>query len=705
MNRLPKHILIILTIKKAGAFNMLIFCFMISHATPPADQTPESLIRRFEQLAEMESEEESAGFSVLVETLETLHSHPININNTNMNELRQLFMLTDIQINNLLRHIEQHGKLVAIYELQTVEGFDQHTIMTIIPFVTIDESHPRRHFSRDNLIRDGEHVFFLRYQQLLEEQLGFSEIDPEELEANPNTRYLGSPYRLYSRYRFTWYRNISLGFTAEKDPGEEFFKGTQPYGFDYYSAHLHLQDFGRLKSFSLGDFQAQFGQGLSFWSGMGFGKSTEAIGIKKNAMGLRPYTSVDENNFLRGAGATVSFGSLEITGFYSSKNRDANVLEYDSLGHAISITSLQQTGMHRTPRELEGKHAVKEVITGGHLRFNRQRISMGFTAYHMSLDALYRRRLSFYNQFEFSDNRHHGYSIDYSFLTRNLNIFGETAMDANGHIAFLNGFMISLDNRISLAAVYRYYDKKHQAPFATAFGESTRLANESGLYTGIDIRPMRGLRLYAYADHFTFPWMRFRTYTPSRGYDYLIHLEYKPNRETEIYARFRSKSKPLNTRNDAMIRYLDDVKRNQYRLNVSYPVSQSVSLRHRLEVIHHQYGSDLEKGLLVYTDLLYRNLASPLAVTIRYALFDTNGFNSRIYAYEHDVLYAFSFPFYADKGSRMYLLVKYRLHRQIDLYARFAQTLFVNRSSSGSGLDLVEGNSRTEIKAQLRIRF
>lgn len=694
---------------KSKIFIMILF-LIISDAKAnkngdPPEDTHFMLMKQIEHLLDMDFDEESAEQTALIENLEVLIAHPINLNNANARELQQLFMLSEIQIYNLLMHIETHGRLVAIFELQTIEGFDQQTITSILPFITLDETHSRRYFSMENLRRDGGQVFFLRYQQLLEEQLGFSGIDPEDLENNPNARYLGSPYRLYTRYRFTWYRNISFGFTAEKDPGEEFFRGTQPYGFDFYSAHLHFQDFGRLKSLSLGDFQAQFGQGLCFGSGMGFGKSMEAIGVKKNALGLRPYTSVDENNFLRGLGATVLLGSVEITGFISSKHRDANVIEYDSLRNTQVISSLQQSGMHRTLRELEGRNAVKENIVGGHARLNKRRFSLGATAYHMKLDALYQRRLSIYNQFDFSNNRHHAYSVDYSFLTRNMNIFGEAAMDANGNLAFLNGLMIGLDARASLSLVHRHYDKKYQAPFATAFGESSRPGNERGLYAGMEVRPFRGLRFYAYADHFCFPWMRFRTYMPSRGSEYLIHIEYRPSRETEIYLRFRSKSKPLNTRNDVFIRYLEEVKRNQFRLNISYKISPSFSLRHRIEIVNHRHGEDLENGFLVYTDLLYRNLASPLAVTIRCALFDTDGFNARIYAYEHDVLYAFSFPFYSDKGSRMYLLLKYRLHRQVDLYARLARTLYVNRNSSGSGLDLVEGNTRTEIKAQVRIRF
>ena len=98
----------------------------------------------------------------------------------------------------------------------------------------------------------------------------------------------------------------------EKDPGEEFFTGSKKQGFDFYSGHFFMKNFGVLKALAVGDYQAQFGQGLTFWSGLAFGKSADAIGIKRNAVGLRPYTSVDENRFLRGVATTVGFKNFEI---------------------------------------------------------------------------------------------------------------------------------------------------------------------------------------------------------------------------------------------------------------------------------------------------------------------------------------------------------------------------------------------------------
>ncbi|MFP4467544.1 MAG: ComEA family DNA-binding protein [Bacteroidales bacterium] len=712
----------------AGALILLLIPALIDHGLRAAHTTPpppvygerenpvtEELQQLIFDYVEdlLDTREGEADYGSIIETLESLAVHPLNLNEASAGELRQLFLLSEWQINRLMQHINSQGKLLSLYELQAVEGFSPSDIRAIEPFVTVSDAYPRRHFSLSNILNEGQNVLFLRYQQLLEQQKGFSDLSADEFPANPNARYQGSPFRLYARYRFTWYQNISLGVTAEKDPGEEFFRGSQPKGFDYYSGHFFMKDMGRIKVLSLGDFQAQFGQGLTFWSGMGFGKSTEGIGIRKNGPGLRPYTSVDENNFLRGAGIGIQTGPLDITVFYSSKYRDASVAHSDSLaGEPLVITSLRQSGLHRTSGELGGKNAVKERIGGGNITFRHNNLKVGFTGYLFRLVAEYQRNLSFYNQFDLSSNLCRGAGADYSYLHQNMHFFGEAAINGNGKMAFVNGVMISLHRQFSLALLHRHYDPAYHSPFASAFGENSRTTNETGLYLGVIMHLSPQLKMYGYTDHFAFPWMRFRTYMPSQGNDYQFNLDYEPSGESQISFRFRRKNKPLNksqagihqTENNH-VRVLEDVCRSQYRMNVSYQISPSINLGGRMEFLVHRHGDKKESGFLLYKDILFRNPGHPLAMTLRFALFDTSGFNSRIYAYEHDVLYAFSFPFYSDQGLRTYMVARWRLSRNVDLYARLARTTFINRTHSGSGPDRIEGPARTEIKAQLRLRF
>ena len=86
-------------------------------------------------------------------------------------------------------------------------------------------------------------------------------------------------------------------------------------------------------------------------------------------------------------------------------------------------------------------------------------------------------------------------------------------------------------------------------------------------------------------------------------------------------------------------------------------------------------------------------------------MFGTDGYDSRQYVYERDVLYAFSFPAYFDRGVRHYLLVQYNLNRHVDVWVRWARTDLTNQDTIGSDLDQISAPHKTEVKVQARWRF
>ena len=59
----------------------------------------------------------------------------------------------------------------------------------------------------------------------------------------------------------------------------------------------------------------------------------------------------------------------------------------------------------------------------------------------------------------------------------------------------------------------------------------------------------------------------------------------------------------------------------------------------------------------------------------------------------------------AGRGSRAYILIKYDLGRNTDIWLRLAQTYYTDRQVVGSGLEEIDGNTRTEMKFQIRYKF
>ena len=644
-------------------------------------------------------------YTSLYEDLNIFLNNPLNLNTASREDLEKLHVLNDFQIKSLLDYIKKTGGMLSIYELQLVFGFTMKEVFQILPFVTISETITDDSFKFKNALKYGNHQVFLRGQEVLEEQVGFSSISDSVLLEKPNSRYLGSSYKLYTKYKFNYKNKIYWGFTAEKDPGEEFFSGNNKNGFDYYSAHFQINNIGVIKTLTLGDFQAKFGQGLVLWSDMGLGKTPYVLNIRKKAQGLKKYSSTNENVFMRGAGTTVSIKNFDVSTFYSNKKIDANI--QDSIDNDIaSVSSFQNTGYHSIPSEIADKDAISEQMIGGNISYNHSRFKVGVTGvnYKYSSDLL--KDTTPVNQFKFQGNENSNISFDYQFRFMDFSFFGEEAISTNGGKAFLNGMLVSLAPQISLSAMHRYYDKKYQANYANAFSEASGNNNESGLYFGLELHPIKHWQITAYIDNYKFPWIKTGVDAPSNGYEWFVQTDYTPKRNLSMYLRLKNEDKLVNKNTNTGIDELISQKIFKIRYHISYRINEQLSLKNRIETSKFQEGSGkYDYGYLIYQDIFYDFANAPLLLNMRFAVFDTDSYDSRIYTYENDILYAFSIPAYYSKGTRIYFNIRYTIGKFMDIWLRYAQTYYSNKDVISSGLTQINGNTKSEIKLQLRIKF
>lgn len=679
--------------------------------------------RSIENIAE-NLEDENIDFTNLFDLLTSFYENPINLNAKNIKgDLLETQLLTEFQVNSLLRHIEKNGKLMSIYELQAIDGFDMRTISNIMPFTTVNSEFYSPNTSFKDMMDNSNSELFLRYSRILEEQRGYRDVSDEEWGESQNTRYLGNQDRLFMRYRFRYLNNISIGFTAEKDAGESFWGNNnatqlfglqQQKGFDFYSAHFYLSNIGKVKGLAIGDYHMQLGQGLTFWTGLAFGKSIDVMSFKRNAQGIRPYASVDENNFLRGAAVTLApIKNIEVTAFGSRKNIDANLqlpdtTQEDNDGLVSTFTSFQASGNHNTVASLEDKDLLQETYIGGNVKYVNNNFQLGVTGVHSSFGGDIERSLQTYSQFQFNSNTNNLLGADYNYIYKNFNVYGEVSRSANGGMGQIHGLLASLDPKLSASMVYRNYQADYQSVRSTAFAESSTNVNEKGIIIGLEAKPNLKWTISAYMDQFKFPWLRFQVDQPNTsGYDGMLQVNYKHSKKLEMYGRIRNRVRSRNTAEEvADIRPVVDAEDWFYRFNISYKISESIQLKNRVEYRTFKKGAaDQETGYLAYQDITYKPKSSPLSFTFRYALFEMTSYDARIWAYESNVLYAFSIPAYFNRGTRTQLTVRYRIRKGIDLWLRWAQWHYNDVESIGSGLDEIAGNNKTEVKAQIRFKF
>ena len=645
-------------------------------------------------------EEENPDLTTLFDDLNYYYDHPLNLNSSSAEDLQDLMLLTDLQVHSLLDHIHRNGKLISIYELQSVANFDLPAIYNILPFVMVTDRLQSLHISFDQLFREGSHEFFYRHSRVLEKQKGYTS---DTLSAR---HYPGTQDKIYTRYRFRFGKYISAGITGEKDPGEQFFAGAQRQGFDFYSAHFFMRDVGMIKTAVAGDYQLSFGQGLTFATGISLGKG---IAIKRAGSALRPYNSAGENEMLRGAAAVFRMKNFHVTTFYSSKRIDGNIAENDPAGNGeITVSSLQTSGIHATASQLEDKDAIRLTQYGAHLCYITGKNNLGITAVSNSFNGTLQKKTSIYNQFDFTGNAASVAGIDFSHIRKNMNFFSEAAVSHNKGYAFLAGVIVAADPRFSLSLLYRNYQKEFQNLNANAFSENTSPQNEKGFYAGVEAYLKKGLLFTGYFDSFTSDWLKFQVSAPSRGNEFFAQLTWRLSKKTEMYWRFRERNKMRNTATEEGIPFPENYRQINLRYQIQVKAEEKFIFRTRFEAVKLLTGEEdkeEEYGYMICQDFIYRPLLSKISLVVRYAIFDTDSYYTRIYAYENDVLNYFSIPAYSNRGTRFYCILRYKVHRSVDLWIRYGQYLYNNVPAIGSGPDLINGNRKSEIRIQVRMRI
>jgi hypothetical protein len=652
--------------------------------------------------------DEDLNYEELYETFFLLYQNPLNLNRITKNELQSLFILSELQIGNFFNYVAEHGELISIYELQSIPSFDLKTIYKLLPFVVVRD--PGLHHDPQPLLKrimnEKNNMFMLRYERTLEDKRGYNLPDTNDA-GRIQSRYLGSPDKVYARLRVSHSKDFSLGFTMEKDAGERIQFDSKTYGMDFYSYHFMIQNKGKLKSLALGDYQLQIGQSLLLGAGFIVGKGAETVNtVRRSSLGIRPYTSVVESGFFRGAAATFELGKFYITSFYSNIRQDGNVMQADTL-EELSIpqaSSIYVSGLHRTPGEIASKNTINEQVTGGNLQYRsrNRRLETGITVVSTFYDVSLQRSPRNYNQFEFAGNHNFNYGINYSYNWQNFNFFGEGAVSKSGGKGITSGFVASLTPKVEISMLLRSFERNFHSFYGRAFSENSRNINERGTYLGIKINPISKISFAAFYDSFYFPWLKFKVDAPSGGYEYLMRINFIPSKKILLYAQLREKSRAGNVAGNNLNHVEQGIRRN-YILNLDYSASQMLHFRSRVQSSSYTIDQNTSNGFTILQDINIH--FRKFVFSGRLALYDTDDFQNRQYVYEKDVLYAFSIPAYHGIGTRGYMLLQYKASSKMQYWFRFSRTRFYDRDFIGSGLERIEGNLRSDIKFQILYRL
>ena len=541
----------------------------------------------------------------MINSLIRLSAQPINLNSAGFDSLKMLFFLSDAQIDNLLDFRKKHGLFTHPNELLLVTGISQQDLSNIKPFIRIGTYTPEKQ-SRYHLSQE----ILARLKMTRPKQAGYKKYSrkaflyEKDYLAKKQSRFQGPPVGTLLKYKISNQQHWQGGLTLENDPGENYFSKNQKTGFDFLSAHACYTPGKIIHRIIVGDYKLQWGQGLLAWSGYSSGKSTSTLSNEKSGNGIAPYTSTDENRYLRGMAVSLHpTRTITTEIFVSYKKTDGNLADLDTLSpKTMQTATLYETGYHRNFSECKKKHILKEFTTGLSTRFNHRYFRIGVQLLHYNFSPTLTIGKAAYQQYNETGHQRTLVSVDYKTGGYHFYLFGETARSDNGTWATVNGLRYSGIPRFALCALYRHYDKGYHSHYNSGFAEYSNTTNEEGLYLGLESTPFRSLKINAYYDRFRFFSPRYQATIPGNGQEIVGDVTFNRSR-WDCSFRFKHEEKPEDDKTGENLQSVSRIKQ-EYRLQFTYSICEQLKSRTRTSYTRYVKKEKHEGGYLFYQDIM-----------------------------------------------------------------------------------------------------
>ena len=627
----------------------------------------------------------TASWEEAYDVLTERSANPINLNQTSREELEQLPFLTPQQIEDILAYIHRYGIIRSTGELQMVTSLDAERRQLLKYFVYIGEAKEKSNRLRiDSVFWHGNHQLLVTGKIPLYTRKG------------DRKGYMGSRYQHNFRYQLNYHERVKAGVTGAKDAGEPFFRDRNRWGYDHYSYYLQLKDIGCIRNLCVGMYRVQQGMGLVMNGGFYLGKLSTLQSLGNSTAVLRPHSSRSTEGYLQGIATTIRLHRhWQLTAFASYRPLDAT-LNKDS-----TARTLYYTNYHRTETEMSKKNNTHETNVGGSIGWRRGTLYARANILYAHFD----RRLapqkenSPYRLYAAEEQDFMNMSMDYGYTNARFSFSGETAVNKEGALATIHQLSYRLSHPLTVMLLHRYYDKRYTALHARSFHEGPDVQNEHGIYAGITWQLSARCTLNWYADYAHFPWKRYQVSMSSDAFDTMLLMRTLFNNKWRLEGRYRLHIRQRDNDEKTMLRNRVE---QRARIRLSYDSPHGLSLQTQLDGTDVSYKNH-DRGYMISQQVAYAWKRLRLRANVSY--FHTDNYESRLYLYEHSVLYNFSSLMLYGKGIRYALMAGLDLGTNLTLTAKIGTTNYFDRSTISSSYQEINGSSMTDVDVQLKCRF
>lgn len=596
-------------------------------------------------------EDRETDAQALLEYYYDLAQNQIDINSISEQGLKNLLVLTDYQITNLIKYRKEHGAIWSVTQLSLIDGYNIELANFLSNFLSFKT---QRTLYKPKL----NSVLIVRASRILEHQEFYDHIPSNENDKSIENRYLGSSYYAKLKFKTNYLDKYALGFTLEKDAGEKFLsKEKIPMG-DFFSFFVSASNIALNKNrgliidkIILGDYSARFGQGLTLWNSFSIGGLLSPQSFCKQGSTILPYTSSDENNYNRGLALCLSFPKIktELTMLLSYTKIDARIKDG-------KYTSIISGGYHNTIGTMATRKTLGQSLGGINIikEFRKFKIGTSFIMY--KYDKENGRLIKDYNKYREHSGAWANGSVDLYAILGKFRLFGELAIDLNGNFAALAGAILEINYKTMLAVHLRDYSERYVASFSNAYTSSQYCYNQRGIVLSLQRGFAKGFNLLTSGEIVYYPYPRYNINESSMSLKLYLKLDYK----SSIVNSYLKLSNNYSSYNKANRLSLKGV--------LKYNLCQSFSSDIKAEIAYGQNNYSYSSS--IGFDYIFLNESCKIQARLCY--YDAKDWFTRLYIYESDMPGSFSSRLLYGKGFTGYLNLRVKPFRWLSAYFKIS---------------------------------
>ena len=651
--------------------------------------------------------------------LTSMAQTPQNINEMTFDDLRQVPMLSEAQALAIINYRTLYGDLHTMAELSLIKALDQQSIQLLkkvcyaspIPKGGKKDSLSLGILPNDSILK----AYRTRYPQTDRQWLLFTMNIPTYQRAGyKNGSYRG--YALSHSLRYGYQnKRLQMAFTASQDAGEPFFAGTNKKGWDFYTGFVRLKNIGVVQNLVMGHYQMSIGMGLLMNTDYRLSRTSLFQTLSSSAVTLRGHSSRQQSNYMQGVAATVAIPvhgnrqMLTVTPFISYRNIDATVADTEPR----TITTILNTGYHRTDSEIARRNTAQQLTAGASLALTLLPFRVALNVLHVSLsDSLSPNKTQIYNRYRPAGKHFTSASLSYGYVSTRLQMTGETAVSKAARytetesqgmaLATANSLRYKLSDTWTAFAVQRFYSYRYQSLLGKSFGDVSNCQDESGVYVGATTTMIRRLALSAYVDCIYHPWPRYGYKESSRSWDTYIQAAYTTQNVTAT-VRYRYREQALSPDGSIIPEYngsFNGTAQHTLRTSVKYSKRRWTSIT-QLQGTY--LPSSSAWGYLLSEGVGYN--VKPVNVWCSLTYFDTNNYTSRLYLTDRTVTFGQTINMVYGRGMRLNVMLQAPVTKRITTALRCNMLHYFDRQQISSALQLIDSPNQTDLQLQVGIKL